>query len=244
MTSILLSSNIILGLDILNFFKRLEATLDYYDNKIEIFLNNMNKYFDNKIDNPIIENIEIYEDKNRNVKKFLINHQKNIEYHKNYSKIIEELEKVLMRKNMNLELSPTQEIIAKTLRNKKCIIIYLGLFYDFNKKEWDKQTLLKEIVHTSIKLKIPVVLLGENNPRDFIPLLNNALSVHFSKSNYITPYHYKKRWFDTPIRYENNETSNSPCKVSLNQMIDDIIDEYQLGDEIYKIIKFYDINFG
>lgn len=245
MTSILLSSNIILCLNILNFFDRLESLLDYVDNKIESIF----ELGSLLLLEPDL-NIEMYNIKNEDnvednvLEVFIERHIKNVEYRKNYTNVINELDKYLIKRSLNLELSPTQQIIGKSLKNKKCVIIYLGLFYDFNKKEWDKEPLLKEIVHTSIKLKIPVVLIGENNPKNFIPILNNALSVHFSKSNYITPYHYKKRWFDSPIRYENNETSNSPCKVSLNQMIDDIVDEYQLGDDVYKIIKFYDINFG
>ena len=108
------------------------------------------------------------------------------------------------------------------------------------KDKWSKLELLKELVHTSIKLKIPVVVIGENNPRKFIPKLNNHLSAHFSNSNYITPYHYKSRWFDSPVRLENNKTTNKACKVKLTQIVSDIIDQYQLGDEVYQLLNSND----
>ena len=261
MESLILSGNIILCLHNMNFFEKVESFVDSLEDTINTYVDNVKKYIvdiddeDDDVEsvNSIIEEIDVEEmDEMENdiLEEISINDKidkinlNKLEIFKNSKKYDIVMKELIIKHGMKSKLTPTQIIISKTLKNKKCLIIYLGLFYDFVEDKWDKLELLKEIIHTSIKMKIPVVLIGENNPINFIPKLNNALSVYFSNSNYITPYHYKSRWFDTPKRIENNKVSMKPCKVSLIQMINDIIDQYQLDDEVYTIIKFTDINFG
>ena len=254
MESLIISGNIVLNLNNIRFFERVERFVDSLEDKIFRFIDNLLNFEEEIYENVevINENVEVINenveeinelgDNNIDRKIELINLEK-LEIIKNKKKFDRVLDDLLKKRNKS-KLTPTQLIISKSLKGKKCLIIYLGLFYDFLNDKWDKLELLKEIIHTSIKLKIPIVLIGENNPLSFIPKLNNALSVYFSNSNYITPYHYKSRWFDTPKRIENNKISMKPCKVSLIQMVNDIIDQYQLDDDVYKIIKLNDINFG
>ena len=189
----------------------------------------------------------VNENQETNKYKFLEDHLKQRKYKQEYNLSHKKFSNELFKKtnNMNkLRLTPTQQVISKILKNKSCVIIYLGLFYNIKTKQWNKKELLKEIVHTCIKLYIPVIIIGENNPVSFIPRLNITLKAFFSKSNYITPYHYKQRWFDTPIRLPNNDIHKTPCRVSLNQMIDDIIDQYQIEEtNCLKIINEQNLNF-
>lgn len=236
MEGLLLLSNIILNLNELKLFSAFDDVVDVIDNSLERLINNILNIHN-------IHNIKS-DLRRRNLNRFISNHMKVIKYYNNYNLVLKELDSVLKERELKVKLTPTQKIISNTIDGINCMIIYIGLFYNFQKNEWDKLELLKEIVHTSIKMKIPVVILGESNPLEFLPKLNNALSVYFNNSNYITPYHYKKRLFDTPKRLEKNRIQKCPCKVSLNQMVSDIIDQYQLGDDIYKILKITDINFG
>lgn len=210
-------------------------------NKLEDFINYFINYFNLKMNNDI-KKTKINRT-NKILNNFLLKHQEIIKNKTNYSLVINELDYKFKSQNEKFKLTPTQKLIAKSLSQKSCVIIYLGLFYDFKKDIWDKLELLKEIIHTSIKIKVPIILLGENNPINFIPKLNQSISAFFSNSNYITPYHYKKRWFDTPLRLSHNKISKSPCKVSMKQMIDDIIDQYQIEGNICMILKIHDINF-
>lgn len=183
------------------------------------FFSKLNNFFNNKQNK-----IKYNPDTDPTVEDYL-------KFKEKYNLVIDELKE----QSKGSKLTCTQKIISEKLKDNNCVIIYLGLFYDFEENKWTKLELLKEIVHTSIKLKIPVVILGENEPKKFIPKLNNSLSVFFNTSNYITPYHYKKRLFDNPIKLQNNKISSNPCKVNLKQMIDDIIDEYQLHNKVYQI---------
>lgn len=247
-----------------NFFNRLENFFESLDETVEILIQNIILFFNEEIiteypiETPIIlkkkintrvlykmTKIHILKQKVKKNYHLVIKEILNNKFKIKYQLVLNELliKKPLISKTI-IELTPTQKIIGKTLINKNCVIIYLGLFYNFETNKWDKLELLKEIVHTSIKLKIPVIILGENNPINFIPKLNQALEAFFSNSNYITPYHYKKRWFDHPIKLPCNKVLLKPCKISLKQMVDDIIDQYQLENNVYTILKVFDINFG
>ena len=243
MEGLLLSSNLIINLNNIDFFEKLENFADSLDETIELFVEEVFNLF-------VSDNFQNIENKIVNTRKNLTKLRKFLKEHKhrqisknNYDIVIKQLKKEIINDKNKFLLTPTQKLISKTLSKKRCVIIYLGLFYNFEKNTWDKLELLREIVHTSIKIKVPIILLGENNPNNFIPQLNQALSAFFSPSNYITPYHYKSRWFDHPIRLPKNMISNKPCKVSMNQMVDDILDQYQIENDVYKILKITDIKF-
>ena len=243
MEGLLLSSNLFINLNNISFFERLENFADKIDETVELFIEEVYNLFSEDFVSPIENKFVKTRTNLEKIKQFIKVHKEKQISKLNYDLVIKELKEEIENNKNKFTLTPTQKLISRTLSKKRCVIIYLGLFYNFETNVWDKLELLKEIVHTSIKIKVPIILLGENNPNNFIPQLNQALSAFFSTSNYITPYHYKSRWFDNPIRLPKNKINKNPCKVSMNQMVDDILDQYQIENDVYKILKVTDIKF-
>lgn len=243
MEGLLLSSNLFINLNNISFFEKLENFADKIDETVELFIEEVYNLFSEDFVSPIENKFVKTRTNLEKIKQFIKVHKEKQISKLNYDLVIKELKEEIENNKNKFTLTPTQKLISRTLSKKRCVIIYLGLFYNFETNVWDKLELLKEIVHTSIKIKVPIILLGENNPTNFIPKLNQALSAFFSNSNYITPYHYKSRWFDNPIRLPKNKINKNPCKVSMNQMVDDILDQYQIEKDVYKILKITDIKF-
>lgn len=158
--------------------------------------------------------------------------------------LLEELNNKTKKRNLLKELKEKVELFDNTkykykkfLENNNCIIINLELFYDYLTDDWKDLSSLKKLIYYSILNKIPVILIGEKNPKVFIPKLNHNLNAHFTNNNYITPFHYTQRFLDVPKKLPESKTSNKPCVVSLKQIIDDITDEYQLEQPFKVVLK-------
>jgi len=219
--SILFRKNILFPDEIENFIEWHLYSQYYKEKHYQVIKELEKKIRDNKIKKirTIINNTKL------NKKVLLIELQTKIRK----TKLLKELkEKVDLFDNIKYKYK-------KYLENNNCVILNLELFYNYLKDEWKDAPLIKKIVYHSILNKIPVILIGEKNPNTFIPKLNSILNVHFTNNNYISPFHYSQRFLDVPKKLPEGKVNKKPCVVSLKQMIDDIIDEYQL-ELPYKLI--------
>jgi hypothetical protein len=236
------------------------AHLDKIKENINTYLPDFSILFQNVNDKIFLENLDIICHQH----KFIQENKKNFEIVLKHLKVRDwmikmkkiELQMKKLRKEVIIELqqkfnkdkvindikNKIEKFDNKThkyklyLGNKNCVIINLELYYDYDINEWKDSEKLKELICHSILNKTPVILIGEKNPKDFLPILNKTLNAFFNNSNYITPYHYTNRFLDNPKKLPDSKISSKPCFVSINQMLEDIIDEYQLKHP-YLILK-------
>jgi hypothetical protein len=113
----------------------------------------------------------------------------------------------------------------------KLIILDFKTVYDYKTNETTKKEyiqILSKYCHDKLLI---FVIVTELNPNNF-PNIE-----YFNKINLISPFNYKKRTFGSIVRNKLNNYSNTPVDVSINRIINDIMNQYGVNEESFIYIN-------
>jgi len=171
-------------------------------------------------------------------KQDFINWKKNMEsVHKelvlnvSYMKHMNHMENVfkdINDKNCYLFWELSDEI--KNFKNFNCIIFDLNFLRIIDDEYYINEEHLKLLQYFSIfcnKNKIVFYLIGELHP-SLMNVITDRLKF-FNKNNYISPYNYTQSLFGNVKKLQLNKFTNKPVDVSVNRILDDIVNLYNFN---------------
>lgn len=118
----------------------------------------------------------------------------------------------------------------KNFKNFNCIVFDLNFIRDIDDEYYINNEYLKLLQYFSIfcnKNKIIFYLIGEFQP-SLINIITDRLAF-FNKNNYISPYNYTQSLFGNIKKLQLNKFTNKPVDVSVNRILDDIINLYNFN---------------
>ena len=122
----------------------------------------------------------------------------------------------------------TDEI--KNFKKFNCIVFDLNFIRDIDDEYYINDEYLKLLQYFSIfcnKNKIVFYLVGELHP-SLMNIITDRLQF-FNKNNYISPYNYSQSLFGNIKKLQLNKFTDKPVDVSINRILEDIINLYNFN---------------
>ena len=113
----------------------------------------------------------------------------------------------------------------KDLLNYKIVVLDFQTIYDYKNRKELNMRYLKYLSKYLLDNKIIFSIVSEINPK-FFPKLN-----YFNSVNLITPYHYKSKPFGGVVKIGINKYGDKSVQVSLNKIINDIMNQYGCNEQ-------------
>lgn len=113
----------------------------------------------------------------------------------------------------------------KELLKYKIVILDFQTIYDYKNRKELNMKYLKNLSKYLLDNKIIFCIVSEINPK-FFPKLN-----YFNPINLVTPYHYKTKSFGGVVKIGINKYSEKSVHVSLNKILNDIMNQYGCNEK-------------
>jgi len=113
----------------------------------------------------------------------------------------------------------------KYLLNYKIVVLDFQTIYNYKDKKKLNMQYLKYLSKYLFNNKIIFCIISEIHPLYFPKI------TYFNPINLITPYHYKPKTFGGVVKIGINKYNNNSIRVSLNKIINDIMNQYGYNEK-------------